>query len=40
LRTPAPELGTLTPLDWARKDHDSAALIDLAHDVAREWSAA
>jgi hypothetical protein len=40
LRTPAPELGALTPLDWARKDHDSAALIDLAHNVAREWSAA
>lgn len=39
LHTPAPELGNLTPLDWARQDRDPATLIHLARAVAREWSA-
>lgn len=39
LHTPAPELGGLTPMGWARQDRDPDTLADLAHAVAREWSA-
>jgi hypothetical protein len=39
LRTPAPELETLTPLDWARAGRSPEALRVLACVVAREWSA-
>ena len=38
LHTPAPELGTLTPLDWIRKRRDTAVLETLARHVAAAWS--
>lgn len=39
LKTPAPELDDLTPLDWLRAGHDPEAVADLAVAVAREWTA-
>lgn len=39
LHTPAPELGGLTPLDWARKDRTPDTLTALAQTVAHEWAA-
>ena len=39
LHTPAPELGGLTPLDWARQGGTEGTLADLALVVSREWAA-
>jgi hypothetical protein len=38
LRTPAPELENLTPLDWIHQGRETAATQALAHRVSREWS--
>lgn len=39
LRTPAPELEGLSPLDWLGEGRDAEAVAALATVVAREWSA-
>lgn len=39
LNTPAPELDGHTPMDALRNGYPATLLIDLAHTVAREWSA-
>lgn len=39
LRTPAPELKGLTPIDWVRAGRPAATLVELARVVAREWAA-
>lgn len=39
LRTPCPELGGATPLEWMRDpQHDVATLENLARTWAEEWS--
>lgn len=39
LETPAAELDGATPLAWAKQGSDPDTLVDLAQQVAREWSA-
>jgi hypothetical protein len=39
MHTPADELDSLTPLEWARQDRDHETLAHYAAVVAREWAA-
>ena len=38
LRTPAPELGGATPVDWEKRGGDESALVELAEEMLLEWA--
>lgn len=38
MKTPAPELGDTSPVEWERRGGSVDALERLAHDLVREWS--
>jgi hypothetical protein len=38
LKTPAPELGGISPMEWILQDRDGETLTRFTRNIRREWS--